>query len=278
MSELDPQDNGPAPTPEPESPKFELTEDGNQVKYGDRTFVTQEALRQAREEARSLRDEFKKLEPVIPEFEEFIRTKQARQVAQRSAATPPADEYTDDELDGFAAVSGFYTAENTPDRARARQAMDVMSRIADRKTRQHVDPLRSSTAADRAARNRQEAVGRLFTDGKPIADPKFIEEAFNSLPAELSSDPGVGALIQVLAAGREYLDKRRNGTLSERREPVFNEGSRGRYYETGGELSQLALAAARARGKSPEAWQKAAAASPKGREQSDGSYVFEEDY
>lgn len=277
MSEpLDPHD---AETPvAPAAPKFELTDDGNQVKYGERTFVTQEALRQAREEARTLRDEFKKLEPVIPEFEEFIRGKQARQAAQRTQAAPREDEYTDDELDGFASVSGFYTQDNQPDRNRARQAMDVMSRLADRKAQKYIDPLRSSTEADRAARNRQEAKGRQFVDGQPLADQRFIDAAFDGLPTALAADPNVGNLAQVLAVGLQTLEERKNGTgRHARREPVFSEGGRGRYNEVDGNLSQFALAAARARGKSPEDWAKLAAKPSTSRgQQSDGSYVFED--
>ncbi len=275
----DPLDSHDAPAA-PVAPEFQLTEDKNQIKHGDATYVRAEALHQAREEARNLKAEFAKLEPVLPDFEEFIRGKQSRQAATRNVVAPQSDDsYSDEELDGVASLRGYYTDQNTLDRTRARQDLDLMTRVSDRRAAKQVDPLRNSSAVDRAARNRQEATGRTFVDGQPIAEGKYIEQAFAALPAELAADPNIANLVQVIAVGLQNLEERKNGTgrHAPRRESVFSEGSRGRYNGDEGNLSQFDRAAARSRGKTDDQWSKMAAEKPaRGREQSDGSFILED--
>jgi hypothetical protein len=102
-------------------------------------------------------------------------------------------------------------------------------------------------------------------DGQPIAEQKYIDAAATSLGDDLMADPEVARLAQVVAAGLEYLDARKSGTLGRGRagggrrgsgEPMMVERSTGRFDGDTGEMSDLDRAAARARGKSPEQWQK----------------------
>ena len=89
-----------------------------------------------------------------------------------------------------------------------------------------------------------------------------MNAAMEALGDDYLQDPNVANLVQVVAAGLEYLDQRKTGAgrrptrSAGGREPMYLERSTGRYDGDEGELSSLDIAAARARGKSPEQWAK----------------------
>lgn len=272
---LDPLEGGQSEPPA--APELVISEDGNQITRGERKYLPAEAVqneRRARQEAERV---LSQLEPVLPEFQEFLRNKQGgRQAAVREAAGPTGEEYTDDELKAVAELNRYYTEDGQSlDLTRARQSLDLMSRISDRRVSRAVEPVRQSTAADRATRNRQEALSRQHVDGAPVADAAFIQQAFDALPADLAADPSVANLVQVIAAGMEYLDKRKTGKIGVGREPQFLEGSTGRLNSGGGRgLSAFAQRAAQARGLTADQWEKARNTTG-GRADRDGGFVLE---
>lgn len=272
---LDPHDDGGMPqvagleaakaaaAPAPAATDYKLSEDGNIVEVGGKKYITEAALQAERQARQKISETLTQLEPLMPEFNEFLENKRngrASTVARVAAPAPAEDEdFTPDELEGLAIVRGYYDANNKPDTKRARQELKIMQAIADRQSGRAVQPVAEATLRDRAAQNHATARTRQFLDGEPIADQAYIDAAFNALPDEQKADPLVANLTNVIAAGLEYLDLRRQGKLSRgRREPVFREGGSGRRVTGGdsGTLDALDAAAARARGKTPEQWGK----------------------
>lgn len=250
-----------AAAPDADDKGYKVTDDGNIVEVGGKKYFREEALHAERTRAQGYANTIKQLEPLMPEFEQFLRQKQGGERATVGRATrsaAPADnDYTDDELTGFAITRGYYDKDNQPDLKRAQDELDIMAAIADRRAQKAVGPVAAGSARDRARLNAERAVQHKFADGEPIADEKYINAAFEALPDELKADPNVSNMLLVLAAGLETLDARREGRGGRRREPVFREGGRGRVEtDNEGSLDALDRAAARARGKSPDAWAK----------------------
>ncbi len=243
-------------------PEYVASDDGNQVKRGDKTYVRQEALHAERERAAGYAKTLQTLEPLMPEFEQFLAQKRAggRATVDRATRSATDDEYNDDELTGYAITRGYYDADNKPDTKRAKDDLDIMTAIADRRAVKAVGPVAAGTARDRAVKNTERALSQTFVDGEPIADEKYIRAAFDSLGDEYKADENTSQMLMVVAAGLQALDERRTGRSargSRSREPVFREGGGGRTRDVGGEDDDaLSRAAARARGKTPEQWAK----------------------
>lgn len=246
-------------------PEFKITEDGNLVEVGGRKYLREEAVHEARGKAAKYAETLQTLEPLMGEFEEFLSSKQGGRRATVDRATrggQAESEYSDDELTGYAITRGYYDADNKPDTRRAKDDLDIMTAIADRRASKAVRPVAESTARDRANENYEKALAyRLPADGEPIADERYMRAALDAIRAdspEVLADPRAAEFVQVFAAGLQALDDRKSGRRSARgsREPNFREGAGNRAAPGGGELDALDRAAARARGKSPEAWAK----------------------
>lgn len=252
---------GVAGVPTPEPPKETLSEDRNILEREGRKYVPAEALTAEREARQKAQKVLSDIEPVLPEFEEFLKQKQARNAStvQRASAQTDSD-YTADELEGFALNRGYVQADGlTPDINRAKVELDIITRVTDRRTDRRVQPLAAQSASDRSVAHLNRALTATWNDGEPIADPRYLEAAFKSLPKEYTSDENVANILQVVAAGLEYLDQRKTGVIrrgGKGREPMHVEHGSGRLDSDDGGLSRLELAAARARGKTPEQWAK----------------------
>lgn len=239
-------------------PEWEPSEDGNLVKHGDRSYIRKEALDEERGARQKLQGALSAIEPLMPEFEEFLKTKQEGRRATLSRATAGTDdEYSDDELSGFAISRGYYNAENKPDASRAKAELDIMSRIADRAAAKAIGPLSSLSQRDRATANTTNAMNHKFVDGEPIAEEKYLKAVFDALPEDARADTAITNIATLAAAGLEYLEQRKTGGVRRgQREPLFREGGSGRIGEQGESFNALDRAAAKARGKTPEQWAK----------------------
>lgn len=240
------------------TPEWEITEDGNQVKHGGRTYVTQEALHAERQRAQHAVATLKQIEPHVPEFVQYLEQKQhgQRATVARAAAPSGGDQWSDDELKGMAITRGYYRVDNQPDTERARYELDLMARIADRSAQKAVGPVQQLSTQDRAAVNYANALNHKFVDGEPVADEKFIRAAFDALPPEYRADKSIADITTVIAAGLQALDERQSGRSRRgSREPDFREGATGRSRNTTSDaIDAFDSAAARASGKTPEQW------------------------
>lgn len=244
-----------------DKPGYEMTPDGNLVKVGDKTYVRSEALHEERTKSANYAKTLQQLEPLMPEFERFLQQQKGGRTATVDRATRAADtgDYAPDELEGYAITRGYYDAENKPDLRRAKDDLDIMTAIADRRANRAIRPVAESTTRDRANANHQRAIAQTWIDGEPVAEQKYIDAAFNAIPEQMRADSNISEAMQVMAAGLQALDDRRAGRHRGRRgEPLFREGGGGRIDPSGGgdALDALDRAAAKARGKTPDQWAK----------------------
>lgn len=241
-------------------PEWKASEDGNIVERAGKKYVREEALHAERERAKSLSATLAKIEPLVPEFTEFLNQRQTRNNRDIEHVRRPAQEtYADeDDLRGLAIVRGYYKADGvTPDIDRANAELNIMARVADRSAAKHVAPVRQVTTQDRANANYREALQRRFTDGEPLAEEQYIRQAFDALPEEYRADPNIANITSVIAVGLQTLEERKSGKRQVgRREPMFREGSSRPMSDAEESLDALGRAAARARGKTPEQWAK----------------------
>lgn len=240
---------------------FSMTDDGNIVTVGGKRYITDAALAAERGKNKQLSDALAQLDPLMPQFEQFLKTQSNRRDSVRdTVAHSGADsEDTDEYLGEVATALGYYDEQNQPDLRRAKAHLAVTRKEAERTANRAVAPVTESTRKEIARANRERALSATFVDGQPIADNKYMQEAFSTMSDEQLADPNVANLTQVIAAGLQFLDQRRNGTLGRGRrggEPNFREGGRGRFDDGDTGLSDMDRAAARARGKSPEEWAK----------------------
>lgn len=242
----------------PESAEWVVSEDENQVKRGGKTYVREEALREERSRAQHLSAQLAKIEPLVPEFVEFLNQKQHRGRATMARTAESTGDYTADELNGLAITRGYYQADNvTPDVARAKYELDLLTGVADRAAQKHVGPVAQATIQDRAQANYTAALNKVYTDGQPIADEKFIRAAFDALPPEYRADSNIADIVTVIAAGLQNLEERQSGRRrGGAREPNFREGPAGRMSNQSEALDALDRAAARALGKTDEQYGK----------------------
>lgn len=243
----------PKPT---DAPK--VSDDGNIVEVNGKKFITFDAFTSERKQRQELNDVLARLDPVMPEFEEFMKTRQQRRQSVRDTQAAGG---TDDDayLTEVATALGFYDETNQPDLRRAQAHLNISRREAERVAQRAVEPVARSTRSEMARVNRERALANQFVDGRPVAEAQYLDLAIKSLGDEQLADPNVANIIQVVAAGLEYLDRRRNGNVRQGRQgdPMYLEGGRGRVDGGGdGYVSPLAAAAARARGKTPEQWAK----------------------
>lgn len=241
--------------------EWKASEDGNIVERGGQKYVRQEALHAERERAKALSATVSRLELLAPEITEYLQQKNNRNNANVERTTRPAQQSyaDDDDLRGFAIVRGYYKNDGTtPDLDRADQELHIMARIADRSAAKHVGPVQQDSVRSHADANYREALTRTFVDGEPIAERKYLDQVFSSVPADQRSDPAVAQMLEVMALGVQELEARKTGRSRSRgREPVFREGASGRSHAGSGDaLDALDAAAARARGKTPEQWGK----------------------
>lgn len=247
-----------------EKSDFKATDDGNLIEYGGRKYLREEAVHEARGKAAKYAETLQTLEPLMGEFEQFLASKQSGQRAAVNRATreAPESEYNDDELIGYAITRGYYDGDK-PDLKRAKDDLDIMTAIADRRASKAVKPVADRSVRDRADENYERALNYRFpADGEPVAEERYVRAALDAIrqdSPEILADPKASELVQVIAAGLQTLDERKTGRRSARgsREPVFREGAGTRLNQgRGDELDALDRAAARARGKSPEQWAK----------------------
>lgn len=242
-------------------PDLVVSEDGNILERGGTKYVRAEALHQERQARQQLQQTLSNLDPVMPEFEEFLRTRENRRTSVReSVAAGGGDDAG--YLDEVATALGFFDETGKADHRRAQAHLNITRREAARETSRQVKPVNDSNVRDRAEANRQRARSAKFNDGQAIAEQKYMDQALAALPDEFLADSNIANITQVIAAGLEYLDLRKTGQLNSRgrrgggREPMHVERGSGRFDAEDSDISALDAAAARARGKTPEQWAK----------------------
>ncbi len=245
-------------TKDGDKPDFKASEDGNIVEHGGKKYITMDALTSERAQRQKLAETLSALEPVLPDFEEFLKTRNTRRQSVRDGASGGNDDAA--YLNEVAIALGLYDETNQPDHRRAQAHLNITRREAQRAAGDAVGPVNAQNTKERARANRERAKANNFVDGQPVAEAKYMDAALEAVGEEQLADPNVANLVQVVAAGLQFLDERKNGRTRRSsgggREPMMVERGSGRFDSEEGEISSLDRAAARARGKTPEQWAK----------------------
>jgi hypothetical protein len=241
-----------------------VSPDGNILERDGRKYIVFDAFKAERESRKTAEQNLATLAPIVDEYQ---RNKETTRLATQQAQLVSDEKDSPEYLNEVAVSLGMYDEQGQADLRRAQAHLNISRREADRRVDRRVKPHEESTARDRAQNNRERARGQMFVDGRPIADDQYLDAAFAALPEEMAANPQVASLMQIVAAGLQSLDQRKAGgkqrqqqrqsqQVPEYREPMHTEGTTGRFDGDSGELSPLDLAAARARGKTPEQWMK----------------------
>jgi hypothetical protein len=164
-----------------------------------------------------------RLQEVTPTLDLIRQNPKIVELAQQGtrpsqpATLQPED---DGEAQQWAQENGLITATGELDVARARRQLDFFDRRAAAQAERAAAPLRQSAAQQISAQHKQQAKGVTLSDGTKFATDESIEQAFSILPAELTADPKVAAIIPLIAAG---LDRAKGKGVTRAQVPEYGE-------------------------------------------------------
>ena len=150
------------------------------------------------------------------------------QQGTRESQRQTIQDTNDEEARVWAEENGLITAQGELDIARARRQLTMLDKIAERKAAAIVAPIRQTTAQQAAQVNLSRAKAATLQDGSRAATDESIEQVGKMLPPELLSDPNVGALVPLVAAGLDVIMGRRQRPVE--RETSYSEPA---FVETG---------------------------------------------
>ncbi len=214
------------------------------------------ALREEREANAKLKEQIADhekrwgaLEPFMPDIIDYLEKGGKGKATTGDAPNPAVVEFAED--------FEVRDKDGNLDLKRAEKLMRRIDERADAVAARRVEPVSRLTHTERASTMRERAHNiKLPEDGEPIASQEYIDKVMDALPPEFQSNPEVVNVAMIIAAGLETLSDRKKGR-SRSREPLSLEGGGRRGFRPG-ELTGLERAAAQARGKTAEQWQKAA--------------------
>lgn len=160
-----------------------------------------ESMRSELEQLRGVKDTLAQYQPILQRIQQdpSILTR-ANAPAQREAEDVEARELAED--------LGFITADGGLDVSRARRVIDRMDQRNGKLVDQRMAPLAQTTASQTAEGHKHRAKATRMKDGSPVASDESIEQVFAMLPAELSANPQVAALLPIMAAGLDKMTGR----------------------------------------------------------------------
>lgn len=155
---------------------------------------------------------------------------QAVQQGTRPSGTQTIQPEDDQEAREWAEDYGLITSTGELDIARARRQLTRMDERGRRMVEAATAPMRQSSAQQVSVHHRQQAKAVTLDDGTKFASDESIDQAFSMLPAELTADPKVAAIIPLIAAG---IDRARGKSVrvaprQDYGDPLFTEAPAGR--------------------------------------------------
>lgn len=159
------------------------------------------ALRGENKELKGRAAQVDQLQTQLAQMQGALATFQ--QLQQRAPAGPapaPAPTTADPELVELAKSLDYYRQDGTPDTDRAAKHDAIIQRRAQRIAQQALAPLAEMQHRDLSARNFQQAIQTPLAGGlKP--KPETLSWIWQNLPAELTANPNVAQVLNVLALG-----------------------------------------------------------------------------
>lgn len=188
------------------------------------------AKREAAETKAQLQQVSSRLDALNPLLE---RIQQDPTILTRAAGHPdPKPVERDIEAEQTAEDLGLIAQDGSLDVGRARRILDRLDQRAGRTVDTRIAPLAQTTAQQASDLHRARALNMRTPDGAPFATQESINEAWAVLPAELTANPNVSAVVMPLVAAGIDRAKGRVPKAPERHEygdPIFTEpgGRRG---------------------------------------------------
>jgi hypothetical protein len=180
--------------------------------------------------AKTVEQRLNEVTPTLDLIRQHPQIVEQVQQGTRASNTNTPQPQDDREAQEWAEENGLITAAGELDIARARRQLDRLDARAAKMAEQAVGPIRQNNAQQVSAQHRTQAKGVTLQDGTKFATDESIDQAFSMLPAELTADPKVAAIIPLIAAG---LDRAKGKTLRaasrDESEPLLTEsvGRRG---------------------------------------------------
>ena len=205
-----PVEAAPVPTPPPANPDEDEPE-GTIVNPGGEKLVPLSALVAQRQEAARVKAEAATLREQTKEIETIRAAWQAAQPAieqarqqQRQAPPAPVGPLTDADAIEYAKDLDLYKADGTPDTARAQRLAARQEALAEKQAQRYVQPLQQASAQQQSAANLQ-VVSTWKDAAGATVDPAILKELWATMPAEMTAQPNIAAVMYRVAIGETVL-------------------------------------------------------------------------
>ena len=228
MSEMNLEDDGPAPepveeaappAPEPDAPAPPpVEEEPDAVEVAGQRVVPVAAVKELRDKVRQLTEKANKadaLEQWQRENEPALRFLQNNkdllvQRVQEPAPKAPEQPAFDPDAREAALLMDFYKPDGTPDDERGSRYLSLQDRRAGRLADDRMRPVLQRTQQEQAASNFQMARQIKDVNGESPSE-NSLRAVWSALPPDLVADPQVASVMAALALGLDRLNGPKRG-------------------------------------------------------------------
>lgn len=224
------------PPPAPAAPADDADPDGTIEGSGGVKFVPLSALAAARQAAREAKAEVAALKPKAERVDQIVSEwRDAQPLLERAKqlvtnpppSQKPAGPLSADEAIEYAKDFDLYKADGTPDVDRAQRIAARHESWADKRAEAKVAPLIQHTAQGQSRANFEQAANFKHPQTGLQVDRGILEQAWNSVPAELSAQPNVAAVLWNQAVSQTVLQGKWKGVTTPPPPPAAHNESLG---------------------------------------------------
>jgi hypothetical protein len=203
------EDETPAAVAEapPEAPPAEAgPAEVDAVEVGGQKYVPVAALIAERAEKKTLKDRASRADVLEQEnaqmrpYAQFLAAHPELMNPQPRQAPAPQQPVVDAEALQYAKELDLYKADGNPDIEKAQRLIALQDQRAARKATEAVQPYAQSIEQQQSVHNFQNALTIKGASGQ-TPDPQILQSLWQSVPARLSADKGVAALLHAAALG-----------------------------------------------------------------------------
>lgn len=205
-----PVETPPVAPPPPANPE-DAEPEGTIVNPGGEKLVPLSALVAQRQEAARVKAEAAELREKTKEIDTIRAAWQAAQPAieharqqQRQAPPAPVGPLSEAESIELAKDLDLYKADGTPDTARAQRIAQRQEALAEKQAARYVQPLQQQNAQQASIANLQVVSTWKDASGATV-DPAILKELWATMPAEMTAQPNIAAVMYRVAIGETVL-------------------------------------------------------------------------
>lgn len=159
--------------------------------------AARQAARDAKAEAAALKGKADRVDQVVSDWQAAQPIiEKARQMVNSQPPPPkPAGPLTPEDAIEYAKDLDLYKADGTPDTDRAQRLATRQQAISAKQTEQHMAPLLQHTAQGQSRANLEQAAVFKHQQSGIQADRTILEQVWSSVPAEMSAQPQIAAVL-----------------------------------------------------------------------------------